>query len=159
MAVGILELVGLDAGRGFVRFGNGLRCAGDALDRERAQVLVGALHVAHHHREVLEPQIVRAAVDRDRLTAGREVLLELDLLVAELQRRAAHARAEHAGQIVEVAVGDDALADLLESERLLVESDGAVQVGDRQRKAADLARSGEHRAGEQRQSQMPRPAA
>ena len=85
-------------------------------------MLVGALHVAHDDGEVLEPEIVRAAVDGDRLTAGRQVLLQLDALVSELQRRAAHARAEHAGQIVVVAVGDDAFADLLESERLLVES-------------------------------------
>ena len=89
----------------------------------------------------------------ERLSTGRDVLLELDLLVAQAQRGGTHAGAEHAGQIVEVAIADHALVDLLEAERLLVESDRGFEVGYGQRKASNLACSGEHRAREQRERQ------
>jgi hypothetical protein len=99
---------------------------------------------------VLKPKIVGAAVDRDRLAARRHVLLELDLLIAQLERRGPYTGAEHAGQIVEIAVADHALVDLSEAKRLLIEGDRRFEVGYGQRKAANLPCSGEHRAREQR---------
>src|SRR4051794_17844654 len=97
MTIRILELVRLDASRSAIGFRDRLRRAGDALQSERAQMLVCFVHVAHHDCEVLEPQIVGAAVDRDRLAAGGDVLLELNLLLAELQRGHAYSRAEYSG--------------------------------------------------------------
>ena len=97
VAVGVLEVEGLDAGRrpGSSRAGAAGRSRRARRGCARSQ-RVGARHVAHDDRDVLEGAVVAARVDRDRAAARRQVLGELERLVAEPQARDAHAQPEDA---------------------------------------------------------------
>ena len=68
-------------------FQSGRRCGAGrrVLDAVLAQPRVGRVHVADDDRDVLEPAVVAARVGRHRPAARRQVLGQLELLVAEPQ--------------------------------------------------------------------------
>jgi hypothetical protein len=101
------------------------------LDVVPAQEPIGRVHVADDDRDVLEPLIVAPAVDRVRPALRREIVDQLDLLVAEAQAHDAGAHAEHAEQmLIGVAMHLD-LEDHLERQDAGVERERAVHVADR----------------------------
>src|SRR5215510_6039342 len=94
VAVRILEVKSLDAGRGLVPVGNPLPASGGLPYVVRAELLVGLIHVAHDNRNVLEPLIVAARVSGYRSAFGRKVFGEFDGFVAQPHAHDSHSHSE-----------------------------------------------------------------
>ena len=86
-----------------------------------AKVGVGLVHVAHDDRDMLEPMVVAAAVDRDRPPFGRQEIDELDVLLPKAQPNNSGAHSEHAEQARVILSGDLDVRDNLERQHLSVE--------------------------------------
>jgi hypothetical protein len=96
-----------------------------------AQLLVGLVHVADDDRDVLKRVIVTAPVRRDRPSFRREILDQLDRLIAELHARDTHTQAEETLQLlVFLAVHFD-VDDFLKAQNLGKKFHGSVYVRNR----------------------------
>src|SRR5512146_1160036 len=84
VAIRILEVERLDAARTGIPIGQPLWSGGRVLHPVRTQPRVCLVHVAHDDRDVLEPAVLTPRIHGNWTPARREVLRELDLLVAEL---------------------------------------------------------------------------
>ena len=104
-----------------------------------AQLRIGRVHVADDDRDVLEPLVVAAAVDGDRAALGREIVDQLDLLVAQAQAHDARAHAEHPEQVLVGIALDLDLGHHLEWQDARVEGERALHLADRD---ADRGRPG-----------------
>ena len=148
MPIGIMEVERADAAGIAVPVGQALRRRRHPLHAVRLQHRVGAVHVAHDDRDVLEPAIVAAGAGRGGATRGAAPGHELQRFLPKPQPHDAHARA---GDTLEAAVAvlvHDRVGDLAEVEHSGVERQRAVHVGHRERDRTDRGDRG--RPGRQR---------
>ncbi len=145
MAIGIAEVKRLDASSRLVPFRQSLRSGGGVLHSVLAQPPVRPIHVAHDDRNVLEPPIIAAGINRDRPALWRQVVGQLDELVAQPHADDAHPQAENALELLVLTSGDFDVGHLFERQHVAVEGHGTVHVRDSH---ADGIHSGhEQRAG------------
>ena len=137
VTVRVLEVERLDPARRGIPVWKALRLGRGVLDVVFTQARVCLAHVGHDDGDVLEPAIVAARVDGNRSPARREVLGELNFLAAESHADNAHAKAEHALQLVVFVAGDFLVGDFLERQHVLKERHGAVHVRDGHADALD----------------------
>src|SRR4029434_570522 len=96
VAVRILEVESLDAGRRLIPVGNPLRPGGSVRYFMHAQLLVGLVHVADDNGDVLEPLIVAARVRGDWSASGHKISGEFDELIAQTHAHDSHPLPEDA---------------------------------------------------------------
>jgi hypothetical protein len=131
MIIGIAKVEGANAACVRIPVGKPLRpVGGRRLDVVLPQLRVSPVHVAHDHGHVLEPAIVAVPVRRSRATAGREILGELQILVAQAQRGHPCPGAGYPNQLLERWARALSLPHLLEREHASVERERLVEIGD-----------------------------
>jgi hypothetical protein len=101
------------------------------LDGVLAQPLVGAIHVAHDDRNVLEPVVLTARVRRCRPSSRRQVLRQLDRLIPEPHAHDTRAESEDALELLVRFARNLDVRHLLEREDIGKELQGTIHVGDR----------------------------
>ena len=102
-----------------------------------AQPSVRAIHIADDQRYVLKPAIVAARIGRRGPALRRQVLGELDELIAETQSGSAQAQPEDALQMLELRTVGFEFGDLLKREDARVKIHRPVQIRDGQADGID----------------------
>src|SRR5205823_13618526 len=88
------------------------------------------VHIADNNGNVLKPQIVTARIYRNRSPARRQVLDEINMFVPNLHSDDAHARAEHAFQMLVLFAEHFRVGNLVKRERG-VNRNRTIHVADR----------------------------
>src|SRR5829696_4812671 len=101
MPVRIAEIESANSTGVPVPIGQPLRTWRSVLHFVLAQPLISLVHIADNQRYMLEPAIVAARVDGRGTPFWRQVLRQLDELVAQAQARAAQLQSEDALQVFE----------------------------------------------------------
>src|SRR5262245_17423868 len=96
-----------------------------------AKSRIGAIHIAHDDRDVLKPSVVTPRIDRDRPSPRREVLHQLDALVAEAHAHDAYPQSKDSLQALVVLAPHLRVRDFFKTKNVRVERDRAFDVPDR----------------------------
>ena len=99
--------------------------------------LIGAIHVAYDHGDMLEPKIVASGIDRNRTSARREKLDKFDRFIAKLHPNHAHACPKHPEEVLDIVASQFRVRHLLECEDVRIEIQRSVHVTHRNEYGAD----------------------
>ncbi len=121
--VRIAKVECLDAACVFVPIGKTLRASGSVFDLILAQQRVRFIHIAGDDRDVLEPAIVTARINRHWTALRRQILSQFDKFLAQLHAHHAHAQSKHSLQSLIIFARDFNVRNFFERQDARVKVD------------------------------------